>query len=539
MSFYCKAALYFHTLRYLKSVQIWGRVLFRLHRPKPDLRPAPERRISDGVWLTPAVRRSSMLSPTRFRFLNAEHEIPSPALPKLWLYNLHYFDDLNAEKAASRTAWHQDLIARWVAENPPGAGTGWEPYPLSLRIVNWVKWALIGNVLDEAAYQSLAIQVRYLAGCLERHLLGNHLFANAKALIFAGCFFSGEEATSWLKQGMAILEKEIPEQILLDGGHFERSTMYHALVYEDMLDLINLSRTFPETLLPWSSQLGAWPEVIRKMGHWLRIMCHPDGDIAFFNDAAVGVAPAPANLFAYAERLGLAAPPLTNKVAQMEASGYLRVSSGGAVLFIDAAPIGPDYLPGHAHADTLSYELSLFGQRVVVNSGTSRYGLGPEREWERSTAAHSTLEIDGENSSEVWAGFRVARRAYPFDISVRREGDVITVDASHNGYRRLPGKPVHHRCWVLRPGKLEVIDSVDGTYGRAISRIYFHPSVQSEKNGAGGTVQWGSHRLTWRASAGACDLRTTQWSPEFGMQLDNRCIEMSVVGGQAIFSLSW
>jgi hypothetical protein len=43
-----------------------------------------------------------------------------PAREKLWLYNLHYFDDLNAVAAAKRTAWHRALLARWVAENPPG-----------------------------------------------------------------------------------------------------------------------------------------------------------------------------------------------------------------------------------------------------------------------------------------------------------------------------------------------------------------------------------------------------------------------------------
>ena len=79
----------------------------------------------------------------------------------------------------------------------------------------------------------------------------------------------------------------------------------------------------------------------------------------------------------------------------------------------DVGEIGPDYRPGHAHADTLCFELSVFGQRLVVNSGTSEYGLGAERLRQRGTAAHSTVQIDGADSSEVWSGFRVARRARP------------------------------------------------------------------------------------------------------------------------------
>ncbi|MBM3273314.1 heparinase [Candidatus Kaiserbacteria bacterium] len=547
-----KAQLYFHTLRYLKPVQLWGRVTFRLLRPKLDLRPAPAVRRSSRAWQTPAARRVSMLSPTCFHFLNLEHEIPAPAdwnslqLPKLWLYNLHYFDDLNAEGTASRAEWHRDLIARWIAENPPGQGTGWEPYPLSLRIINWIKWALAGNTLNEVARHSLAVQVRFLTQRLERHLLGNHLFANAKALVFAGCYFGGDEADAWLRLGMGILNREIPEQILADGGHFERSTMYHALAYEDMLDLLNLVHADPSALSPWQSTVASWPEIIGKMGGWLHAMSHPDGEIAFFNDAAIGIAPSPSALFAYATRLGLSAVFVPDDVVHLAPSGYIRVSLGPAALLIDAAPIGPDYLPGHAHADTLSYELSLFGQRVVVNSGTSRYGLGLEREWERSTAAHSTVEVDGQDSSEVWAGFRVARRAYPFDISVTRDGDTVMVEAAHSGYRHLPGRVVHRRRWIVHATRLEVLDIIEGEFAEAVSRIYFHPdlhittvSASGMKHPEAGMAQWQGHRLDWQSEAATVAVKPSSWAPEFGLKLDNVNLELTASKGKVVFALSW
>src|SRR5690606_36555911 len=126
-------------------------------------------------------------------------------------------------------------------------------------------------------------------------------------------------------------------------------------------------------------------------------------------------------------------------------SGYVRLQQGPWMVLFDGAPVGPDYLPGHAHADTLSFELSFGTARVICNSGTSRYGLGPVREWERSTAAHNTVEIDGENSSEVWHGFRVARRAYPRDMDVGTEASPLRVSCSHDGYTRLPGRPIHRR----------------------------------------------------------------------------------------------
>jgi uncharacterized heparinase superfamily protein len=545
LSLFQKVQLYFHTLRYLKPAQVWARWLFWVHRPRLNLRPAPHVRPLIGLWQRPGERQASMLMPTRFRFLNLEKEISSvadwnsPSLSKLWLYNLHYFDDLNAKSSASRKASHRELIARWIVENSPGEGVGWEPYPISLRIVNWIKWALSGNELDDVTRQSLAIQARFLSGRLERHLLGNHFFANAKALLFAGCYFEGHEAEGWLRSGMRILESEIPEQILADGGHFERSTMYHALAFEDMLDLANLFRAYPETLAAWSPLLSSWHGIIFKMGSWLRAMSHPDGEISFFNDAAMGIALSPTSLFDYAARLGLPIEMMNSEVIRLASSGYIRIAMGPAVLLIDVAPVGPDYLPAHAHADTLSYELSLHGHRVVVNSGTSCYGLGRDREWQRSTAAHSTLEIDGENSSEVWAGFRVARRAYPVQVSVKHENAEIIVEASHDGYCRLPKRPVHRRTWILRSDGLLVTDLVEGSINKAVSRVYFHPAIHLEKVGASGTAHWDAHCFNWTAHSGEVSIQSARWYPKFGVDVGNLCIEMSGTCGKAALSLNW
>lgn len=541
-----QAELYFHTLRHMKLVQVWGRLAFYVRRPTLDLRPAPVPRTPVGFWRLPAARQASMLSPTRFRFLNEElsavtvGDWNSQRQARLWTYNLHYFDDLNAVAAPLRAAWHHALVRRWIAENPPGSGTGWESYPLSLRIVNWIKWALAGNVLDDAIRHSLAVQARYLSRRLERHLLGNHLFANAKALVFAGCYFCGDEAARWLRCGMDILAKEIPEQILADGGHFERSTMYHAIAYEDMLDLANLLATFPQAAASWAALSAEWPAMIGRMGRWLAAMCHPDGELAFFNDAAIGVAPAPVELFSYAERLGLGASTTKDAVVWLKESGYIRIQRGGALLLIDAAPIGPDYLPGHAHADTLSFELSLFGQRVIVNSGTSRYGRGAEREWERSTAAHSTLEVDGQSSSEVWAGFRVARRAYPFAVTISDTGEDVVVTAAHNGYLRLAGRAVHRRTWRICADKLLVSDHVDGVCASAVARYYFHPAVELRRSGRHGTtIGWDQTVARCNVIADEISTRESFYAPEFGVRIKNRCLELRSAQGRSTFSLDW
>ena len=216
---------FFHTVKYLRLVQVYGRLWFKLYRPKPDMAVAPETRPVKYDWVNPCKKSSSFFSPRTFKFLNVAHEFKSlsdwnnPEWGKLWLYNLHYFDDLGSCDAENKKELHSDLINKWVQENPPGEGNGWEPYPTSLRIVNWVKWTLADNCLSDEAIHSLAIQTRYLFKKLEFHLLGNHLLANAKALVFAGLFFNGKQADEWLTKGLKILTREIPEQILPDGGH--------------------------------------------------------------------------------------------------------------------------------------------------------------------------------------------------------------------------------------------------------------------------------------------------------------------------------
>lgn len=527
-----------NTVRHLKFVQVHGRLRFRLSRPRPDLRPAPGMRGSDGAWQPAAPRRASMVGSHVFRLLNVERDLDrcgwdDASVAKLWRYNLHYFDDLLAEGCVARTAWHRELMSRWVRENPPAAGTGWEPYPTSLRIVNWAKWSLAGHELPAECVQSLAVQARWLRRRLEWHLLGNHLFVNAKALVFAGCLFEGSEADRWLAQGVDILRGQIPEQILPDGGQFERSPMYHALALEDMLDLANLARAFPARSRAWR---GMVEERIAPMRRWLSAMCHPDGEVSFFNDSAIGVAPAPTELDAYAQRLGLGTvQPPSDGCTLLAESGFVRMQRGPAVVIADVGPVGPDYLPGHAHADTLSFELSLHGRRVLVNSGTSEYGTGAERLRQRGTEAHNTVTVDGHDSSEVWGGFRVARRAYPMELSAHDHGGTIRVVCSHDGFTRLPGRPVHRREWELAADSLCVSDTIEGP-GHARSFWYWAPGVDAR---TGPRVALASGSLGVTCDGAALSTAESTWHPEFGLIMSNErsCAEFS--GRSCTVRLDW
>lgn len=541
----------FHTARHLRSEQIAYRLWYRLMPAHALPVEAAVRRHWPLRWRRAELLDATLVAPCAFQFFGERAALDGPASwndparARLWLYHLHYLDDLNARGCEDRRDAHVELVDRWIAENPPGHGVGWEPYPLSLRIVNLVKWLDRRQRVEARWLNSLATQAAALSGRIEYHLLGNHLFANGKALVFAGAFLDGAQADRWLAQGLAILDRELPEQFLADGAHFERSPMYQATLTADLCDLVQLADV--SALTPLRARRAAWGEALARALQWLDAMSHPDGEIAFFNDAAFGIAPRPAALRAYAESLigpiavqspgGFALRPLS-------ASGYLRVDlpSAGAAI-VDAAPLGPDYLPAHGHADTLSFELSLFGSRVFVNSGTSRYGEDAERLRQRGTAAHNTVVIDGENSSEVWGGFRVARRARPTLHEAREHDGRIVIDASHDGYRRLPGRNVHRRRWTFGPDALRIDDAIEGPFRSAVAHLHLHPDVTIESlsreartarlrmaNGATVDVAVSG------ASLAAAD---SAWHPRFGASIASHALALAFEGGAVTTHIRW
>lgn len=507
-SFAQRGQLYLHTLRHLKPGQLVWRAWRGLARPAaiPGATP-PLRRARQALFESPAKPRT-MLAADTFRLLNETHRVVSvedwnhPTWPALWVYNLHYFDDLCGLDAAPREDWHRELMRRWIADNPVGKGRGWDAYPTSLRIVNWIKWVHAGPALGAEATGSLAAQARYLTRSIEWHLLANHLLANAKALVFAGCFFDGPEAQAWLQRGLAILEEQVEEQVLADGAHFERSPMYHAIVLEDFLDLVNVLVSYRiETELT-----GRLKALLPSMFTWLETMSHPDGGLAYFNDTTAGVASGMKALTRYASTLGIEVPSSPGSVMH-PASGYMRLEAALFVAILDAGAVGPDYQPGHAHADTLSFELSFQGVRVLCNSGVSTYEVGAQRQLERSTPAHNTVSVDGADSSEVWASFRVARRAHPSGMEFEK-GDGVRASASHDGYRRLRGAPLHRRELVVTQEHVTWVDAVTGSGEHEVrGHIPIHPDVACELVGNRFVLMLPFHEALHGEIAGDVSLR--------------------------------
>jgi uncharacterized heparinase superfamily protein len=529
-----KFKLTFHTVRYLKFSQIFNRLKRRYTNNNINISPAPSVSLILRKPQSFVMGPIRMLGENRFEFLNVISDINEvedwnqPKQDKLWLYNLHYFDDLNAINFNKRSNWHNSLIERWVNDNPIGYGNGWEPYPSSLRIINWIKWIVIGNSFDQKWLDSLANQVRYLSNNLETHLLGNHLFANAKALVFAGLFFKGKEPDRWYQIGLNIIEKELLEQVLNDGGNFELSPMYHSIFLEDLLDLVNLHRAFGVKII------SEVEDKIPFMLSWLKSMCHPDRGFSFFNDTAFGIAPSLKDLIDYSARLNI--KKISKEIKSLEYlkdSGYIRIEKENIVAILDVANIGPNYIPGHGHADVLSFEMSIFGSRVIVNSGTSIYGESSKRHKQRSTASHSTVVVDGQNSSEVWSGFRVARRAKVIYINTKEIKNNIEVSACHDGYKRLKGKPIHKRDWIFSENKVIIKDSITGNGKHSVKSILpLHPDVSVvdfDENSIRLSVNGKLVKVLFEGS-GKLEVISSKYFPEFGLSIDNKMLTFDYAG---------
>lgn len=539
-----KLLLFFNTVKYLKLRQIFHRLTRKLFVPRiTETFDSARVRFPDD-WKHVPLHSRRILKDLDSNFLNHSKKLDFPfdwnneEPSKLWTYNLHYFEDLVSNNIEKEHDFYLDLLTLWIDQNPVGFGNGWEPYPTSLRIVNILKAVLGGFPIEEKVLRSVHCQASYLSNNLEKHLLGNHYFSNLKALLFAGIIF---DQPRWCRISYHGLLSEIPEQILPDGGNFELSPMYHSLMLVDMLDMLNLARSYPyRNLVELRNMIEAH---IPKMLAFLQSMTHPDQGLSFFNDSVDGIAPPIDKIENYARVLGFTPLEGTSKSLELTDhihSGYISALAGKNKLIFDAAEVGPDYIPGHAHADTLSFELSIGRQRVFVNSGVSEYGLSTKRLRQRGSISHNTLVVDGKDSSQIWGGFRVANRARV--VSRRAEllpNKKIRLRASHDGYKKSFGGCLHTRTIEFCHNSLLISDELLGSYNSAKSRFHFHPSLNlSLKQGVFRIV---TPKFVLQSSlpTEACSLKDSRWHPEFGLEVPNKVLEIDLECAKLEILFTW
>lgn len=463
-----KVRLLIDTVRHLKLTQIYYQIFYRLKRVKNlNHYDYNSKLYSDFNRLSFTLKNSlagCAKADRTFYFLNLSHNFPDQidwnyqGYGKLWNYNLQYFNYLNQDSLniESKNSWLLE-ITDWLNDGRLKL----EPYPVSIRIMNMIRYCSSRNGLNPNILSSIYRQTKYLNEHLEYHLLGNHLLENGFAMIMSGYAF---DEKAWKIMAEKILFKELDEQILDDGGHFELSPMYHQIILFRTLELIDWYTKVED-------QNSRFLEFIQKkaieMLNWLKNMTFLNGDIPHFNDSAIGIALDSNLLFEYGARLGL----IKNVTSELNGSGYRKFSSGIYECIVDVGAVGPSYQPGHSHADALSFVLYVNQTPVIVDTGTSTYQIGEIRSWERSTAAHNTVVIGGVNQSEVWGGFRVGKRA---KVKVVDEGDSQLL-AEHDGYLNNFGV-LHRRSFTFATNKIEILDDI-GTCSGVLS-FHFHPDCE-------------------------------------------------------------
>ena len=508
---------YFHTARYLKPHQLFHQIRRRLLPPRL-VTSLVETPVLQKFDLLPFIEKpKSYLGGGRFCFLNREVDLGWPINWKaqdcshLWQYNLHYFDYLHQPGMSKSEGLA--LMRSWIQGNQVHPrGIGWEPYPLSVRLVNWIKFCAKYADSPEDILNSLLLQTVNLQRQVEYHLLGNHLWTNGKALWFAGIFLGKEDI---LRLGREIVLGELKEQFLDDGGHFELSPMYHAIVLGDLLDLINVCLKSEH---PFDREaLSALRKTADKALAWLKALIDDGEKIPLLNDSVYGVAPSFKELRSYAQRLGVegnsdAIPEIKmNEWTGQNLSGYWVLKQGPFRLIFDTASLGPDYLLGHGHCDMLSVLLDFQGENILVDTGVFEYEEGERRLYCRKTSAHNTLVIDDLDQAELWKSFRVARRGHPQNF----RNDDLTLKCAHTGFSIWQKDLTHERNVSLSGNGFEIRDQVSG-HGNHFYKSFFHFAPGVRINPLEGGVYLINDHLFLKPWGAEVELTTSEYYPEFG-----------------------
>lgn len=465
------------TLRHLRFEQARAQIhhaLVGLPEPSRSEGEAPSLAITQAYteFLVPPNHVRSLASdetPSRIQLLETPFDLDdrteweTDEHGPLFAYHLHQHEYLRLDDFSPKTRAQHMLD--WVQSHP--RGRGWDPHPISLRLLCWGKMLTTPEMLvlgqsDRAILlASLADQAETLAQGLEIRLQANHLLSNRLSVVWAGMLLDGRTSASWRAQTAGLIN-ELDLQVRPDGGHEERSPMYHALILENVLDLLNLCLAAPDRAPEGLST--ALQETASRMVAALDFWTHPDGDIALFADSAFGIAAKPAVIRDYAARLGvvkagIAGAGLGVRARCLPQTGYVRIEDDTWCLLASVAGPSPAHQPGHAHCDGLAFELSVGGTRFVTDTGLFEYRPGARRDGARATASHATLQFDDEEQAEVWSAHRIGGRPQIELLAFAESG---SAEAQCRGWSRP--KTRHLRRFEIESGAVVIRDRVDGPF---------------------------------------------------------------------------
>jgi uncharacterized heparinase superfamily protein len=466
------------------------------------------------------LERADAVRGRRFSYLGRTVGFPGridwdpSGLSEAWRTALNAFDDVLPLGVAAtlaptvdvRSRWYDvtmGLLREWMAGVAPGQSVAWGLPALARRIPNllYLQTFFGAELRADPSHrtellESLYAQSAALATAVTGHTPDRHLIHAGRALFMTGRFFDGMEARGWLEKGTTLLWNQLREQVHEDGGHRSRNPVVHALVLADYLEVFAL-------LLGANDDVPVWARKrVKGLADVLTRLLHPDGDIALFHGAGLGVARPVRELLTTAAIVlhdpELAPPgdlpgvwpllvvgdagrrihahlprrrPGTEPRALRRTGFYVMPGESGDVLLLDGGTPPPDGDDG-----TFGYELSVGGSRLIVDSGAGNEEQAIWSDYFRSTRAHNVVSI---RDAEQRANGRMAQVS---DVHwVVRDG-LIYFSAVHDGFARLAldMRLTHRRRVFCLPGRFWLVcDEILGSGSwETESFVHFHPEAE-------------------------------------------------------------
>ncbi|MCY4732138.1 heparinase II/III family protein [Natronomonas gomsonensis] len=438
-------------------------------------------------------------------------------LKSVWLSS-HNPSEVSDDDIAVHRSWLDD----WMGDHPIAADTRylrryWMPHSVCLRILNWARYDSLfadrlGEEFRKAIRRFIYKNAAFLSDNVEYGVGGNHLVENAVALVVAGVY---ADEPAWRRQGHRIFERAAENQFFEDGGHIERSPMYHLIVLQRFLTAVDLLEAIGEASEPIrraAADAARFVEVLRP----------PDDRIPLLNDSVFGEALPLVSCLTYSRSIGIETASNSNgeiHEKSLPESGFYWFGDGDTRLLVAAHEVTVPHLPGHAHVHPGQICLWVDGKRVLTDTGVFEYAAGPRRQRARSIRSHNTVQVgDAEPvrlASSFWlSGSLDPKVEYWENSRLRMAYDVGGI-----------GRPTydHEREIESESDGWRITDQVGCEEGPILSRLHVHPECETVFENDEGYVTIEDSGETQIAKVEAfdhteIDIETAAYYPAYGKE---------------------
>ncbi len=391
-----------------------------------------------------------------------------PELLRSAAHGFTWLRDLRALGTDASRLRARALVSEWFgAHHEPLAN---RPDVIGARIAAWLGHydffaASADDVFRQKLMGRLMSDARSLSAALPSEELDARALTALKGLIAAAVAMP--EHAAFLTRALRLLPQEIGRQILPDGCHAERSPAAHLAALQDLTEIRALLQA-AQVQSP-ASLTGA----IERMAPVLRVLRHGDGGLALFNGSKEEQGALIELVLAQSGRVGRGPFALVD-------GGFQRLQAGRSVLLVDCGAPPAAEIDRYAHAGTLSMELSVGRDRMIVNCGSFSAGSPEWRDAARATAAHSTLVIADVNSAELRSD-GLGRRPERVEVQRQEASGAHWLEASHDGWKRPFGAVHRRRLYVAESGEdVRGEDVVEAPTPQPFTlRFHLHPTVSA------------------------------------------------------------